>query len=72
MHVRVWSWRRLGFRCRLCGAGWPRWRMVCVDEPRPVSVGAGLQPFGWNEPTVMLETFRLTRGQVWRGNGGRP
>jgi hypothetical protein len=64
-HRRVW--RRLRPRCR-CGLRWP-----CQD--RELGRVAPDVPPRWDaEPTTALPQIGrelMTRGQAWRGNGGR-
>lgn len=72
MHRRVWSWRWLAHRCDTCGLDWPRSLRRCLDEaltqvawtpPSPADRPPG---FDWTGPTMQLQPFHLTRGQLAR------
>jgi hypothetical protein len=71
MHQRVWSWRRLRFRCQACGLDWPRRRARCLDAPPHVPEQRYGNESAWNAPTARFTTLKLTPGQQWRANGGR-
>jgi len=75
VHRRVWVWRRLAYCCAACGLRWRRGGSFCIDDPGRRSGAAQVESarvagVDRNCPTLVLQGFRLTRGQVWRGNGG--